>query len=179
MALLLFPDNTVLINFAHLHRMDLLARLAQNGAWCATVARECDQSSAWSGLEDLAQAHQIFGEPLRPETGAEHTMTRTFRTRFARPGDGPHKHLGEAETLAIMSCRSLHGIFVTDDRSVPVLATELGIMTVTTWDLLRLVARHDDVDRDTLWSYLRTLRQQDRGGPPGVTDRGSFDRWIA
>jgi hypothetical protein len=46
----MFPDNTVLINFAIITRMDLLSRLANgNGRWCATVAAECVESSrlAW------------------------------------------------------------------------------------------------------------------------------------
>lgn len=42
----LFPDNTVLINFALINRMDLLNRLANgNGRWCATVAAECAESA--------------------------------------------------------------------------------------------------------------------------------------
>lgn len=179
MPLLLFPDNTVLINFAYIHRMDLLCRLAHNGAWCATVALECDRSSKQAGLEDMAQAHSIFGEPLRPETGAEHIMARTFRTQFAKPGDGPKQHLGEAETLAIIACRSLRAIFITDDRSVPVLADKHGITIVTTWDLFRVAAHAGYVDRDALWSYLLILRQKGRGGPPGVTGRTSFEDWLA
>lgn len=42
MTVLTVPDNTVLINFALINRMDLLSRLANgNGRWCATVATEC------------------------------------------------------------------------------------------------------------------------------------------
>lgn len=67
-SLLVLPDNTVLVNFAHLNRMDLLAKLVRdNGAWCASVAAECDQSAKLPGLESMADAHEIFGEPLRPE----------------------------------------------------------------------------------------------------------------
>lgn len=179
MPLLVLPDNTVLINFAHINRMDLLALIASEGAWCATVADECDRSATRPGLASMSQAHQIFGEPLRPETGAEHVMTRTLRTRLARPGDGPHRHLGEAETLAIISGRSLNGIFATDDKSVRVLATDLNIQVVTTFDLLRFAAvRAGYVDHNTLWSHLLTLRQLQRGSPPGVHDQASFARWL-
>ncbi|GAA1841869.1 hypothetical protein [Asanoa iriomotensis] len=136
--LLVLPDNTVLINFARLKRMDLLARLARHGAWCASVADECDRSAKMPGLEAMSDAHAIFGEPLRPENRVEHVMTQALRTRLARPGDARLRHLGEAETLAIMSCRQLKGIFASDDSAVPVLAHEQGIRVVTTFDLLRV-----------------------------------------
>jgi predicted nucleic acid-binding protein len=178
-ALLVFPDNTVLVNFAHLNRMDLLAKLVKDkGAWCASVAAECDQSAGLPGLESMADAHEIFGEPLRPETPSELVMTQAFRTRLARPGDGRLRHLGEAETLAIITSRPLRGIFVTDDRAVPVIASEQGISVVTTFDLLRVAYRTNMVDADTVWSYVQTLRQERRGWPPAVYDRPSFDKWL-
>ena len=63
-AVFLFPDNTVLINFAIIDRMDLLERLANgNGRWCATVASECDLSARKPGLSALADARGIFGSP--------------------------------------------------------------------------------------------------------------------
>ncbi|TDC77004.1 hypothetical protein [Actinomadura sp. 7K507] len=159
--------------------MDLLERLSnRRGKWCGTVAWECDRSSMQPGLGAMAQAHDIFGEPLRPENGAEHVTTRTLRERLAKPGDAPHKHLGEAETLAIISCRSLQSIFVTDDTDVPSLAQEHGIKTVTTWDLLRLAGHVKYVDADTLWAYIQTLRDHGRGRPPRVHDRTSFDQWL-
>ncbi len=41
-TILLFPDNTVLINFALLHRMDLLEALANgNGRWTVTIEADC------------------------------------------------------------------------------------------------------------------------------------------
>jgi hypothetical protein len=46
MTVLVFPDNTVLVNFALISRMDLLERLANgHGAWCGTVAAECRTSA--------------------------------------------------------------------------------------------------------------------------------------
>jgi hypothetical protein len=61
----MFPDNTVLINFAIINRMDLLEKLANgNGQWCATVATECAESAGYPGLAALSAADGIFGEPL-------------------------------------------------------------------------------------------------------------------
>jgi len=176
--LLVLPDNTVLVNFANINRMDLLKRLAKHGAWCASVADECERSARLPGLKSMAYAYEIFGVPLSPESRSEHILTQAFRTRLARPGEDKYRHLGEAETLAIMSSRSIDGIFATDDKSVPVIANELKIRVVTTFDLLRAAHRGGMVDADTLWSYLQTLRQGGRGGPPGLFTRAAFDRWV-
>jgi hypothetical protein len=32
---------------------------------------------------------------------------------------------------------------------------------------------------DTLWGYLQTLKSHQRGAPPGVSDRLSFDKWLS
>lgn len=74
MAVLLFPDNTVLINFAIISRMDLLHRLANgNGRWCATVASECAESATRPGLGALDDARTIFGDPPIPRTPSTRT----------------------------------------------------------------------------------------------------------
>jgi predicted nucleic acid-binding protein len=176
---LLFPDNTVLINFALINRADLLARIANsNGRWCGTVARECARSALEPGLGDLQQMPEIFGEPLRPETGAEHIDVGLLRDDLAQPGDEKHQHLGEAETLAIMLRRNMNGIFVTDDKSATRLAASRGVRTATTWGLLRLAVTVKLIDADTAWGYVQVLRGQGRGSPPGVFDRRTFDRWL-
>jgi predicted nucleic acid-binding protein len=178
-AQLLFPDNTVLINFALINRMDLLERLANgHGRWCATVAAECAQSASVAGLEALNDAHGIFGPPLYPENPSERIDVQTFRRELAQPGDPIWQHLGEAETLAIMTRRSVEGFLVTDDNDARRLARRHQVTVVSTWDLLRVAAKYSFVDRPTLWGYLQTLRAKQRGGPRGVTDRATFDKWI-
>jgi hypothetical protein len=54
---LFFPDNTVLVNFALINRVDLLATLLRDkGAWCASVAGECAKSA---NVPELAQLGQV------------------------------------------------------------------------------------------------------------------------
>ncbi|WP_239380090.1 hypothetical protein [Frankia sp. CIT1] len=179
MAVLLFPDNTVLINFAIINRMDLLERLANgHGHWCATVASECDSSARKPGLAALADARGIFGSPWFPDA-AELQDTRLLREELASPGDHPHRHLGEAETLAIMIRRRVHGFFVTDDNDAVRLAARNKIKVVRTWHLLKVAAKREWVDADALWGYTQTLRTHQRGSPPEVIDRPSFDKWLA
>lgn len=180
MAQLLFPDNTVLINFAMINRMDLLEKLVNgNGRWCATVASECERSARQPGLEAMSQAHQIFGPPWYPQTGAERLDVELMRLDLAKPGDTPFQHLGEAETLAIMTRRSVSGYFVTDDGDATRLARKHAVKVVSTWDLMRLAHRCKFVDPDVLWGYVQTLRTRRRGSPKGVLDRASFDLWLS
>jgi len=116
-ATLFFADNTVLVNFGHIDRMDLLARILNGrGRWCATVASECSRSSRVDGLAALRQAPTIFGSPWFPDTPVERLDVLVFRDRLAGPGDAPHAHLGEAETIALMTRRNVSGFLVTDDH---------------------------------------------------------------
>jgi len=174
----MFPDNTVLVNFAIINRMDLLKRLANgNGRWCATVATECAESARLPELAALSGAEGIFGEPLFPDA-AEHQDVRVLRDQLARPGDPPTQHLGEAETIAIIVRRQLPCFFVSDDRGAARLAAQNSIQVVSTWHLLKIAHRAKWIDADTLWGYVLTLKRHDRGAPRGVWDRASFDRWI-
>ena len=173
----MFPDNTVLINFAIINRMDLLERLANgNGRWCATVATECAESAKRPGLTALNESGGIFGDPLFPD-GAEHQDIRVLRDQLASPGDRPTQHLGEAETIAIIIRRQLSCFFVSDDRGAARLAAQNGIQVVGTWHLLKVAHRKGWVDADAFWGYVLTLEGQGRGVPTGVWDRSSFDKW--
>lgn len=97
---LLFPDNTVLINFAYCGEMALLKTIVgAKGAWVASVEAECNQKADELQLPELRTARQIFGKPLRPETPAEHIQVRIHRDHFSSPGDGPKKHLGNQRPL--------------------------------------------------------------------------------
>jgi predicted nucleic acid-binding protein len=173
----MFPDNTVLINFAIINRMDLLGRLANgNGQWCATVAIECSASAKRPELAALGGAGEIFGEPLRPDE-AEHQDIGVLRDQLAAPGEPRTQHLGEAETLAIIIRRHLSCFFATDDRSAARMAAQHGIQAASTWHLLKVAHRKGWIDADTLWGYVQTLQGNGRGAPPGVKDRVSFDKW--
>ena len=181
MTTLMFPDTTVLINFAHINRMDLLARLANgNGCWCASVASECARSARQSDLTALDDAGDIFGDPLRPDP-AEYQDTIALRDQLAAPGDAPSKHFGEAETVAIITRRhlNLNCFFVTDDRDAARLASRNGIRVADTWLLLRIAHRRLGLDADVLWGYVQTLQRQGRRPPNEARDRSSFDKWLS
>jgi predicted nucleic acid-binding protein len=177
-TILMFPDNTVLINFALINRLDLLERLANDsGRWCATVATECAESARRPGLAALGGAGAIFGDPLYPDE-AEHQDIRVLRDQLAGPGDLPTQHLGEAETLAIIIRRQMSCFFATDDRGAARLAAKNRIGVADTWHLLKVAYRKGWLDADAFWGYVQTLIGHDRGAPPGVRDRASFNKWL-
>lgn len=175
---LFLPDNTVLVNFATIERFDLLRLLAEGrSTWCYTVSQECVKSSSVTGLEQLSQAPDIFGEPLHLETPAEHLNTQVFRTQLTKPGDGPGANLGEAESLAIISCRNLPATFVTDDNGAIGFAINNGINHMTTWDLLKLFVRVNKVERSQAWDYVQTLGGNTRRYPE-LWDQAAFFTWL-
>ncbi|MGJ6127422.1 hypothetical protein QN239_33115 [Mycolicibacterium sp. Y3] len=176
MPKLFLPDNTVLINFAIIRRMDLLAELVKGqGAWCVSIARECDKSQAFH--PDLSEAAAIFGEPLDPNP-SERVDATILRETMASPGEPSTQHLGEAETIAIMSNRKLEGLFLTDDGGARALAQRHHITAVSTWDLLRLAHKVGKVTRPVLAGYLRTLAAAGRGKPPGITSFDKLTPWL-
>lgn len=177
MAVLLLPDNTILVNFGHIDRIPLLRHLALAHAWCAAVADECERSARQPGLGSLDQARAIFGAPLRPDP-AEHQDTQVLRQRMAAPGDSNTKHLGEAETISIVARRRLPAIFATDDRDAALHARAAGITVISTWDLLRIARKLARITANEAWTDCVALRSLGRGGPPCGTGRANFDAWL-
>ncbi|TFD79415.1 hypothetical protein [Cryobacterium fucosi] len=175
---LFFPDNTVLNNFAIIRLMDELGELiGDRGCWCATVANECAKGVTKPGLEDMAKAPSIFGDALYP-VGAEYTDTQTIRERMLKPGDTDTDHLGEAETIAIMSHRRMRGFFVTDDRDAAREAKAEGIGVVSTWDILRLMVRGGRMTLGDFHIHATTLVNASRGCPPGWPNKTAVELWL-
>lgn len=179
MTNLVFPDTTVVRNFALLHRMDLLGSLVQGrAAWCASVAAECERQARSPGLQDMGLASSIFGTPWFPHA-AEHIDVSVLRADMASPGDGPLMHLGEAETIVLASTRSPGAIFVTDDKGAAVAAEQRGLSVATTAQLLRIAMRGGLLDADGGWGYVQTLRTHHRPLPyEAWSSRASFDLWL-
>lgn len=180
MAHLLFPDNTVLVNFGLMGRVDLFAELVDGrGAWTNTIAEECRRSSRQAGLESLARMPEILGAALIP-TPVERIDTLVLRERLAAPGEARTAHLGESEALAILVSRRLSAVFITDDRGAARLAAaeDVQVRTYTTGDLLRLAVRSKRLDADTAWDLVTLLRSKSRHVPGMPESRVHFDHWI-
>lgn len=179
MTFLLFPDNTVLVNFAHISRVELLEDLLSgHGGWTATIAEECARSARTTGLADLESVRHFLGTPLRPDR-AERVTTHLIRARLARTVDKPTDHLGEAEAFAIITSRVITAIFITDDVAATRLAISLGIRTMSTGELLKLAVHTKRLSVDDAWAHIEDLWAKGRTLPHCPLTLGQFRRWCA
>ncbi len=104
MTTFLFPDNTVLCNFAAVDRLDLLqVVLNGRGRWTAAVAFEASRSARHHPALAGVPAAGWLDEPI--EITAESDVQRVNRVRravFGGTDDKPLQHLGEAETCVVI-----------------------------------------------------------------------------
>lgn len=156
-----FPDNTVLINFAHIGQLSLLATLLQGrGRWAAAVAAECENSAEFPGLHELRNVPEFMGEALYPDN-AERIDARTIQSMLRFPGDAPDKSYGEAVTIAIIRRRGLEALFLTDDGGAItwLAANHPELKTFNTTQLLALAVRAGKLSMDDATIHISTLRR--------------------
>lgn len=138
----LFPDNTVLCNFASVNRLDLLESvLSGRGRWTEAVAYEASRSA--QHLPALAQAtvKDWLGEPIEIDDESDIRAINTVRRAvFGGTDDRPLRHLGEAQTcFVILNWSSLAGSWwISDDRESLRYARGRGITTRETIDLVAM-----------------------------------------
>jgi hypothetical protein len=136
----LFPDNTVLCNFASVNRLDLLNLVLDGrGRWTEAVAYEASRSGRV--LRDLGQlaADQWLGEPIEIDDESEIQQINAIRRAvFGGTDDEPLKHLGEAQTcFVILKWSEFAGSWwISDDREALRYARLQGITTRETIDLV-------------------------------------------
>ena len=99
MATWVFPDNTVLCNFAAVSRLDLLKDwLRGRGRWCEAVAFEARLSAAVHPALAGIVNDGWLGAPVELDHDAAITVDRIRRVVFGGDSTQPLKHLGEAQT---------------------------------------------------------------------------------
>src|ERR1022692_1915244 len=99
----LFPDNTVLCNFAAVDSLDLLASVLRGrGRWTEAVAYEARRSArVLPALASLAVSPAL-GEPIEITADADiRQVERIRRAVFGGTDDEPRPHLGEAQTCRV------------------------------------------------------------------------------
>lgn len=171
MTALHFADNTVLIHFGLIDQFVLLERLLNGqGTWTSSVRIECLESSEYAGLGALATAESFLGDAAAPSTDAEYLAIDAIREELRVPGDGPHKHLGEAETLALIQMRSLDAQMITDDTGAMRVAAKLGIRIITSAQLLLLAARVGLTTAQECWDHVSALQHTHGRFLPGAPE---------
>lgn len=173
------PDNTVLVNFTHIDRHDLVEWFARGqGAWALTVSRECEQSARMPGLERMRKWGAVFGAAWIPEP-AETLDAHLIAERMRKPGETqPGKHMGEAETVAIVTRRRLQVAFLTDDFDAARVARAHQIRVVSTTHIIAMAEAANRITHEEAHRYLDDLQQHKRvlGKPPSLT---GYDAYVA
>ncbi|MGW3692316.1 hypothetical protein ACWD6U_00285 [Streptomyces sp. NPDC005149] len=172
----LFPDNTVLCNFAAVERLDLLrAVLADRGKWTAAVSREAHKSAGQlPALHDLRQQGWL-GEAIRVSAPDDRENVGYLRTAvFGGQGDRPLQHLGEAETCHIIQHwpQFSDAWWISDDKSALEYAIGQSIMTAETLDMMQLAVKAGFVTAEDGFDLMQKMRELNRYPrlPRSVTD---------
>lgn len=160
-----FPDNTVLCNFATIGRVDLLADILRGrGRWAEAVAYEADMSSRH--LPDLRRIAREgwLGEPIEITDAKQvEQVERIRRAVFGGSEAQPTRHLGEAQTIhLIRTSPELNGAWwVTDDREALDYGRRQGLTVKDTTDLLADAVAMGDLTAAAAYDILVRM---DRAG---------------
>ncbi|MFI5959772.1 hypothetical protein [Cryptosporangium sp. NPDC051539] len=140
MTSFLFPDNTVLCNFAAARSLELLKSvLDERGRWTEAVAYEATQSARV--LPELAVLEESgwLGKPIEVNDEKEiQAIDRIRRAVFGGSDVKPLQHLGEAQTCYLLQHRPefADSWWISDDREAIRYARYQGITTRETVDLV-------------------------------------------
>jgi hypothetical protein len=162
----LFPDNTVLCNFAAVHRLDLIKSVLRGrGRWTEAVAFEADRSaSKLPSLRGLA-AKGWLDEPIEitRETDIQ-TINRIRRAAFGGTDDEPLKHLGEAQTCYVIKnwAEFAGSWWISDDGDAVRYARRQGITTRETLDLMSIAVVDGDISARDAFDLMRQMADSDR-----------------
>jgi predicted nucleic acid-binding protein len=157
----LFPDNTVLCNFAAVERLDLLKSvLAGNGRWTEAVAYEASRSArVLPALDELINSGWL-GDAIEIDDDADaQQINRIRRAVFGGTEDKPLKHLGEAQTCFVINNWSefAGSWWISDDREALRYARRQGITTRETIDLVSIAVINGDIRANDAFDLMQRM----------------------
>jgi hypothetical protein len=162
----MFPDNTVLCNFATVHAIPLLGQILDGrGRWAEAIAHEAHLSSRY--LPDLASLPSLgwLGDPIEVDDYVDiEAIELIRRSVFGGLANEPKKHLGEAQTCHIIRNREEFkgSYWVTDDQQALRYARFQGITTLDTMDLISEGCAYGILTRQSGFSLLRRMKDSGR-----------------
>ncbi len=162
----LFPDNTVLCNFAAVDRLDLLRSVLDGrGRWTEAVAYEATKSARVLPCLGQLVTDCWLGEAIEITHEAEIQQINAIRRAvFGGTDDEPLKHLGEAQTCFVISKwdEFTGSWWISDDREALRYARFRGITTRETIDLVSIAIVNGHVGTQEGFSLMRQMADQDR-----------------
>jgi hypothetical protein len=162
----LFPDNTVLCNFAAVDRLDLIKSVLNGrGRWTEAVAYEASRSaSKLPALRSLA-AEGWLDEPIEITSESDIlAISRIRRSAFDGTDDEPLKHLGEAQTCyVIKNWAGFAGSWwISDDGEALRYAKFQGITTRETIDIVSIAVADGDISARDAFDLMQAMADSDR-----------------
>jgi len=162
----LFPDNTVLCNFACVNRLDLLRSVLRGrGRWTASVAYEASRSARLLTPLYRLPDEGWLGEPIEiTDEGEIQRIERIRRAVFGGSVDRPTQHLGEAETcFLIKEWPWLRDAWwITDDGEALRHARFQGITTRETIDLLATAVVDGELAEQAAYALMQRMADEGR-----------------
>lgn len=175
MAAWVFPDNTVLCNFAAVSRLDLLENwLRGRGRWCEAVEFESRRSAVvHPELASLARDGWL-GAPFELNDESAIKVDQIRRVVFGGDSAQPLKHLGEAQTCyAIRHVAEFAGAWwVSDDRDAVEYARRQGIQTYRTIEVMQMIVADGDLTAEAALRLMRDMLAAGRSLYVPETARG-------
>jgi hypothetical protein len=162
----LFPDNTVLCNFAAVNRLDLLRSVVgERGRWTEAVAYEASRSAsklaALRGLPDEGW----LDEPIEITSESDiRKINQVRRAVFGGTDDNPLKHLGEAQTCyLIKNWPEFAGSWwISDDGDALRHAKFQGITTRETIDIVSMAVSDGGIGVRDAFDLMQLMADSDR-----------------
>jgi hypothetical protein len=136
----LFPDNSVLCNFACVGRLSLLRTVLNGrGRWTSAVAYEASRSARFIPSLNSIPADGWLAEPIEISSDTDILLVNQIRrVVFGGTDEQPLKHLGEAESCFLIRERTefAESWWISDDQEAVRYARFQHITTRETIDLM-------------------------------------------
>ncbi|MFI9451564.1 hypothetical protein [Amycolatopsis sp. NPDC052450] len=154
----LFPDNTVLCNFAAVDRLDLLKSVLDGrGRWTEAVAYESTRSARFLPALGKLARDPWLGDVIEVNDESEiQEVDAIRRAVFGGTDDKPLKHLGEAQACFVIAKwpEFAGSWWISDDREALRYARFRGITTRETIDLVRMAVGIGDIASEEAFDLL-------------------------
>lgn len=165
MGAALFPDTTVVVNFAAIDELDLLRRyLHDDGRVVEAVHYEITRSKERVPHLARLDLEQWFGDPVAFDSDADIAAIDGVRIGvFGGSAAEPLKHLGESQTVRAITSRSefSDATWITDDRDAFQFARARMIVTRDTMDVLEVLVANAELSPDR--AYFICMEMLDAG----------------
>jgi len=162
----LFPDNTVLCNFAAVNRLDVIKSVfGGRGRWTEAVAYEASRSASKLPALRGLPAEGWLDEPIEITSESDiRKINNIRRAVFGGTDDNPLKHLGEAQTCYVIKnwAEFAGSWWISDDGEALRYAKFQGITTRETIDVVSIAVTDGDIGARDAFDLMQQMADCDR-----------------